>query len=118
MGIFCGKDHLPASKMSTMITYPHRYEARIGRVVLDAYDVIATIAEACDDYSNWTVSKIEAEGMIEFIDGYGIKDWRPEWVTIPADSPLYTLIIRDLYDNCKSDIDEAWRLAQMEKAPA
>ena len=99
-----------------MITYPHRYEARIGRVVLDAYDVIATITESRDDYADWTVSKIEAEGMLEFIDGYGIRDWRHEWVTVPANSPLYDLILRDLYDNCKLDMDAAWEAGKLESA--
>ena len=98
-----------------MIQYQHRYEARIGRVVLDAYDVIAHITAARDEHADWTVSKIEAEGIVEVLDGYGLPDYRNQWVTVPANSPLYDLILRDLYDTAKSDMDAAWEAGKMEK---
>ena len=98
--------------------YQHRYEARIGAVILDAYDVVATITAARCNGPDWMVSKIEAEGVREIFDGYGLPDFRNEWVVVPPGSPLHLLIIRDIYDNCRSDIDEAWRLQQAERVPA
>ena len=98
-----------------MITYPHRYEARIGRVVLDAYDVIAHITEARDEHADWTVAKIEAEGVIEILDGYGLKDFKTQWVDVPKSSLLFSLLLRELYDGCKLDMDAAWEAGKMEK---
>lgn len=90
-----------------MITYPHTYEMRIGEATLTSFDIHAEIL--ADEYTagEWTVGKIEADALVDWINGYGEPDFKTAMVEVP-EGHLYDMILQDLLDNCTSDINDAW----------
>ena len=100
-----------------MIVYTTTVEIAIGRVTIAPIDVNVTLVDlGHDSDSEWTVSKIEAEGVIEILDGYGLKDFKTQWVDVPKSSLLFSLLLRELYDGCKLDMDAAWEAGKLESA--
>ena len=91
-----------------MITYQHTMQLCVPGGMLAEIDIEAEII--ADEYQldEWTVALIRVEAIVDTVDQYGQPDNALKYLPVPDTHPLHDIMLRDLLDNCTSDINEAW----------